>query len=149
MVEKITVNLEKFNYNVIIANMYETYNFLINKVKNNKRSKNLRQSYKKLLICFSPIIPHFSNECLEDLNLDENLNWPEYDKSMIEDENLNIVIQINGKKRLILNEKKGIGESELLEQAKKDKNIKKYLEKKQLKKVIFIKDKLINILIND
>ena len=67
MVSKITVNLEKFNYNVIIANMYETYNFLINKVKNNKRSKNLRQSYKKLLICFSPIIPHFSNECLEDL----------------------------------------------------------------------------------
>ncbi len=149
MVEKITVNLEKFNYNVIIANMYETYNFLINKVKNNKSSKNLRQSYKKLLICFSPIIPHFSNECLEDLNLDENINWPEYDKSMIEDENLNIVIQINGKKRLILNEKKGIGESELLEKAKKDKNIKKYLEKKQLKKVIFIKDKLINILIND
>ena len=149
MVEKITVNLEKFNYNVIIANMYETYNFLINKVKNNKSSKNLRQSYKKLLICFSPIIPHFSNECLEDLNLDENLNWPDYDKSMIEDESLNIVIQINGKKRLILNEKKGIGESELLEKAKKDKNIKKYLEKKQLKKVIFIKDKLINILIND
>ena len=36
MVEKITVNLEKFNYNVIIANMYETYNFLINKGKKNK-----------------------------------------------------------------------------------------------------------------
>ena len=149
MVEKITVNLEKFNYNVIIANMYETYNFLINKVKKNKSTKNLRESYKKLLICFSPIIPHFSNECIEDLNLNENLKWPDYDKSMIEENNINIVIQINGKKRLILNEKKGTKESILLEKVKKEKNIEKYLEKKQIKKIIFIKDKLINILIND
>ena len=149
MVEKITVNLEKFNYNVIIANMYETYNFLINKVKKNKSTKNLSESYKKLLICFSPIIPHFSNECIEDLNLNENLKWPDYDKSMIEENSINIVIQINGKKRLILNEKKGTKESILLEKVKKEKKIVKYLEKKQIKKIIFIKDKLINILIND
>ena len=81
--------------------------------------------------------------------MNENLKWPDYDKSMIEENNINIVIQINGKKRLILNEKKGTKESILLEKVKKEKNIEKYLEKKQIKKIIFIKDKLINILIND
>ena len=67
MISKITVNLEKFNYNVIIANMYETYNFLINYLKEEENLKNLKENYLKFLICFSPIIPHFTSECLEDI----------------------------------------------------------------------------------
>ena len=59
MISKITVNLEKFNYNVIIANMYETYNFLINYLKEEESLKNLKDNYFKILVCFSPIIPHF------------------------------------------------------------------------------------------
>ena len=67
MISKITVNLEKFNYNVIIANMYETYNFLVNYLKEEKSLKNLKDNYYKILICFLPIIPHFASECLEDI----------------------------------------------------------------------------------
>ena len=98
-VSKITNNLEKFNYNVIIANMYETYNFLIKNIKNKKNINNLTENYKKLLICFLPVIPHFVNECLTDLNLHKNIEWPEFDKSKIEDEEINLVVQINGKER--------------------------------------------------
>ena len=73
MIEKITMNLEKFNYNVIIANMYETHNFMFNFIKDNKNLKNLEDNYKNLLICFSPIIPHFTSECLGQLQPNENL----------------------------------------------------------------------------
>ena len=52
LIAKITNNLEKFNYNVIIANMYETYNFLINFIKDKKNLKNLKENYKKILTCF-------------------------------------------------------------------------------------------------
>ena len=52
LIAKITNNLEKFNYNVIVANMYETYNYLINFIKNKKDLKNLKENYKKILICF-------------------------------------------------------------------------------------------------
>ena len=50
MISKITGNLDKFNYNVIIANMYETYNYLVNFIKMHKDIKNLKENYKKIII---------------------------------------------------------------------------------------------------
>ncbi len=149
IIEKITYNLEKFNYNVIVANMYETYNYLINHIKNIKSSNNLKESYKQILICFTPVIPHFTNECLEDLEINDILNWPEFDKSIVEENNINVVVQINGKKRSILNTKKDSAQEQLLELAKKDKIVRKYLENKNINKVVFVKNRLINILVNE
>ena len=149
LISKFTYNLDKFNYNVIIANMYETYNFLINYIKTKKKIKNLKENYRKILICFCPIIPHFSYECLKDLELSTDLKWPDFDKSVLSEEKINFVIQINGKKRAILNEKKDITETILLEKLKKDKIVNKYLNKKEIKKIIFVKNRLINILINE
>ena len=149
IIAKITHNLEKFNYNVIIANMYECYNFLINFIKKNKSIKGLNESYKKILICFSPIIPHFSSECLSDIGFNKNLNWPIHDEMFLENNEISIVIQINGKKRAILEAKKGIEQKTLLESAKQDNIVEKYLKDKEIVKIIYIQDKLINILTND
>ena len=148
-VAKITNNLEKFNYNVIIANIYETYNYLINYVKKNKDIDNLKENYVKILICLAPVIPHFSNECLEDLEEKNEISWPSFDKSIFKNDDIKIVIQINGKKRSILNVKKDTQEKDVLELIKRDQISKKYLNKKDIKKVIFVKNRLMNILIND
>ena len=149
LISKITNNLEKFNYNVIIANMYETYNYLISFIKNKKNLNNLENNYKKILICFIPIIPHFANECLSDINQKENIKWPDYDKSALEKNEIKFVIQINGKKRAILNTNKDIDQNDLLKIVKEDKAIFRYLDKKETKKIIFIKNRLLNILTND
>ncbi len=149
MIAKITSNLEKFNYNVIIANMYETYNFLTNYIKLNKNLKNLEKNYVKILLCFSPVIPHFANECLEDIGFKDNFKWPEFNEALLEEEKINIVIQINGKKRSVLNTNKGLEQIDILEITKKDKNISRYLNNKKINKIIFIKNKLVNILINE
>ncbi len=149
IIAKITSNLEKFNYNVIIANMYETYNFLTNYIKLNKNLKNLEKNYVKILLCFSPVIPHFANECLEDIGFKDNFKWPEFNEALLEEEKINIVIQINGKKRSVLNTNKGLEQEDLIEITKKDKNISKYLDNKKINKIIFIKNKLVNILINE
>ena len=146
---KITNNLEKFNYNVIIANMYETYNFLMNYIKVNKDIKNLEGNYKKILTCFFPIIPHFTSECLNDLGALENLIWPKYQKSLLEEDMVNIVVQINGRKRALLNVKKDIKETDLLEIVKKDNNAEKYVNNTKINKVIYVQNRLMNILIND
>ena len=145
-ISKITNNLEKFNYNVIIANMYETYNFLVKFIKENKDLNNLKNNYEKILICFAPIIPHFSSECINDLGIVSKNNWPNYDKSLIEDEIINFVIQINGKKRGILKAKKDIEENEILEKIKNDKVIDKYIDNASIQKTIFVQNRLINIL---
>ena len=147
-VAKITNNLERFNYNVIIANMYETYNYLIKYVKENKDIENLEENYKKILICFSPVIPHISSECLMDLNC-TNLEWPVFDKNILVKEKNRFVIQINGKKRALIEAKNDVSEKDLLEILKKDKIVHKYLINKEIKKVIFVKNRLMNILINE
>ena len=139
MIAKISNNLEKFNYNVIIANMYQTYNFLSNFIKKNKNLKNLKENYEKILICFLPIIPHFINECLSDLGFNKKKEWPKYDKSFLEKQNISFVIQINGKKRGLLNVKKDINENELLEMIKIDKTMNKYFDVSDVKRVIFVK----------
>ena len=148
-IAKITNNLEKFNFNVIVANMYETYNYLINYVKKNKDIKNLAENYNKILICFTPVIPHLANECINDLSLEKILSWPDYDKKLLSEDKIKIIVQINGKKRLILNTFNGIEERELLEIVKKDKIIQKYLNNKDIKNIIFVKNRLINILLNE
>ena len=149
LIFKFTNNLEKFNYNVIIANMYETYNYLVNYIKKKRNIKNLKNNYIKILTCFNPVIPHFVNECLFDLKSKIELNWPKFDRDVLDKENIKYVIQINSKKRSILKEKKDISERDLLEIIKKDKMLEKYLTNRSFKKIIFVKNRLINILIDE
>ncbi len=149
IISKITNNLEKFNYNVIIANMYETYNYFYKYIKINKGIKNLGSNYYKILICFSPIIPHFASECIMDINEEIDAIWPKYDAKLLEKDKINFVVQINGKKRLIINEKKNISEKELLEIVKQNATMQKHLYEKKIIKVIFIQNRLMNILLNE
>ena len=93
-----------------------------------------------------PIIPHFSSECLDMLN-SEIKRWPEYDKLKLEEETVNIVVQINGKKRGLIKDKNNISEEELIETISKDELLRRYVENKKIKRKIFIKNKLINIII--
>ena len=135
--------------NVLIAYLHETYNFLSKEI-NKLDIKDLEKNYKKILILMFPILPHLVSECLKEIQSDnDDVSWPLAQNEYLEDKYVNIVIQINGKKRAILNTKKGTTEKILLESAKKDRNISKYLENKQINKIIFVQDRLINILINE
>ena len=69
IIDKVTKNLENFHYNVIIANLYEIYNFFNEKIKLKLTHKNLLENYIKILKVMNPILPHFSNECLEQLKI--------------------------------------------------------------------------------
>ncbi len=149
MIKKITNNLENFNYNVIIANIYETFNFFSKEIDNEIDSKILKDNYIKILTLLSPAIPHYSSECLEELGFDMKLSWPNEDKSLMQDDNIDYVIQINGKKRAILNESRGIDQDSLLNIIKSNKLSDKYLKNKVIKKIIFVENRLINLLVNE
>jgi len=147
LIDKFNNNLKKFNYNVIIANIHETYNFL-NKIINEKFNKStLFQNYKKILSIMSPITPHLIFECLENLKLDVFQNWPDVDQKMLENQTINFVIQINGKKKEIIKVKKDIDEKTIMELIKKDDKMIKSFNNKKINKVFFVKNRLINILL--
>ena len=145
-IKKITKNLNNFSYNIIIANLHEMYSFFIKEIENEYTLDTLKKNYKKILITIMPIVPHFSSECLKLLNTSENLKWPKFDEAILVENFVNLVIQINGKKRGLLKIKKNISEDQLLMNIKKEKNISKYLENQSIKKKIFIPNRLINII---
>ena len=147
LINKVTKNLEKFNYNVIVANFYETYNFMNKKLDQLQNSEDLLINYKKILYLMMPLIPHLASECLEDVQDNNKKKWPKVDEQFLTSNNVNLVIQINGKKRSIINVLKDTEEDKLIKQVKNDLNIKKYLKNKNIIKSIFIKDKLINLII--
>ena len=144
--KKITENLENFSYNKIVANLYEIYGFLIKKIDKNYTKQTIIENYEKILIAIMPIIPHFSNECLEIIKT-KNFEWPSYDISLLKDDKIIIVVQINGKKRGLIETGRDVSEKELLDKVMSNLSISKYIEGKEIKKKIFVQNKLINIII--
>ena len=146
-IKKITYNLNNFSYNIIIANIHELHSFLNNEVNNEYTKETLLENYRKILITLNPIIPHFSSEALKNINCLDNLNWPDYNEDLLIEDTKPFVIQINGKKRGLIEIKMGQSEKEILNLIYQDNNLKKYLNDKEIKKRIFIPNKLINIII--
>jgi len=60
------------------------------------------ENYKKILIAINPVIPHFSNECMEMINVKENILWPKVDEKYLLEDNIKFIVQFNGKTRKII-----------------------------------------------
>ena len=146
--KEVTQNIDNFAYNKIIANFHEIYSSLNKVILNKIEKEKLVENYMKILIALSPVIPHFSNECLQILNIDKKILWPKIKEKFLLEENVKFVIQFNGKTRKILILKKNTNENLLLEKIKKDSKLDKFLNNKDIKKKIFIPNKLINIITN-
>ena len=146
-IKKISDNLDNFSYNIIIANLHEIYSFL-NKAVEKKYSKNsIIKNYSKILTLISPIIPHFAFECLKGMDINEELEWPKYDKKQLIENIIPFVIQINGKKRDLIKIKRDAKEEDVIKIILNQENVKKYLNNKEIKKKIFVPNRLINIII--
>jgi len=142
-------NLENFRYNKIVANFHELYRSLSKINIEEYSSANLKNNFIKILIALSPVVPHFACECIN--NIEQEItrkNWPEINKDNITEKNSKYVIQFNGKTREVIEEKNNLSEEELIILLKKNKKLNKYInENTKIKKVIFIPNKLINIII--
>ena len=77
----------------------------------------------------------------------KKLSWPSFDEKLTEDQNILYVIQINGKKRSLIETNKKLNENKLMKIVLSDQKLKKYFENKEIKRKIFIQDKLLNVII--
>jgi leucyl-tRNA synthetase len=146
--KEVTQNIDNFAYNKIIANFHEIYSSLNKVILNKIEKEKLVENYKKILITISPVIPHFSNECMKMININEKMLWPKVNEKFLLEENIKFIIQINGKTKKILISKKDTSEDLLLEKIKNDNKLNEFLKNKNIQKKIFIPNKLINIIIN-
>ena len=146
-IKKITDNLNNFSYNIIIANLHEMHSYLIKTVEKKYRKKTLIENYKKILNVVNPIIPHFSLECLKNIDETASLTWPDYDKELLIENIVQFVVQINGKKREVIEIERDLSEENVLKIILQNKNVNKYLIDKTIKKNIFVSNRLINIIV--
>jgi leucyl-tRNA synthetase len=153
LIKEITNCIEKFHINVAVAKLYVFLNNINEEIENqNLNKEDILNVYKKYLIIISAFIPYIANECWEKITGKQDITsqeWPKIDNSFLHKENFDIVIQINGKKRAIINATNNENEDSILRKSLVIKNIQVILDKKIITKKIFIKNKLLNIVTND
>jgi len=147
IINKINFNLERFRYNVLVANFHEIYNFFSKMTEKEDWGKNFLNNYLKILKIMNPVVPHLTSECIQNFNLETDISWPEINKKYLNAKKYNIVIQINGKKRALITTEEELEKEDLVKNIKNNKEITKFLKKKQIIKTIFIKNKLINLIL--
>ena len=144
---KIDDSINNFRFNVSIANFYEVYNFFKNYIDAEISRKVLEESIVKIMKLMMPFVPHISNECLELFNCKTTDKWPKIDRKNVLDE-IKVAIQINGKTRDIMTAKKDLDEENLRKLVLNKSKAKKYLENKKVLKTIFVKNKIVNYILN-
>ena len=148
-IHKITGLIEKFQLNVAIATIYEAVRFFEENLSKNVKNQILLQSQANLMKVLMPFMPHLSCECIskiEGKDFYSSIEWPKVEKSLLVEEEVIIVVQVNGKKRGLFSTKIDITEEEAIEKAKKIENIEKKLKDKKIIKKIFVKNKIVNFI---
>jgi leucyl-tRNA synthetase len=149
--EKITKDIENLQFNTCIAALMELLNFAYKFIEKNTNDRLFGFFIYQFLQLSNPFMPHIANELwqLSKLNKNNiNLIWPEYDINIIKKDQVIIAVQINGKTRgsipLMFEEE---GEEELSVRISKSKEMSKFIDTKKIVKRIYIKNRLINLII--
>ena len=122
---------------------------LFNKIEENHQQCD-DKTIKRFLKLLAPFAPHLSEELWHQLGGKKSVHlekWPRYDKNLIKEETFELVIQINGKTRDKILANSGISQKEAEKEALFSDRIKILITGKEIKKVIFVADKLINFVI--
>ena len=153
LIKEIEDCIEKFHINVAVAKLYVFLNNINEEIEKQSLTKeDIINIYKKYLIIISAFIPYIANECWEKITGKQDVllqEWPKIDESFLNKENFDIVVQINGKKRAIINATSNESEESILGKSLAIKNIQVILDKKIIEKKFFIKNKLLNIVTKD
>ncbi len=144
-VEKINISINNFRFNVCIANFYQVYNLLRNSLDLKISNQIFQDNMVKIMKLMIPFTPHLAHECLEMLNCKTFSKWPEVKKNKTEE--INLVIQVNGKTRDIIKIDVDLLEDKIKLIVLKKSKAKKYIENSKIKKVIFVKNRIINYIV--
>ena len=134
-IKKVTKDIEEFKFNTAISSMM----ILINEWVKTGTSRENFDLFLKLLY---PFAPHISQELMKD----SDLSWPQFSEFLVEDDVTTIAIQVNGKFRDSVQLAKGLNQQEVENIVLEREKVKKWVSG-SIKKVVFIPDKLINILV--
>jgi leucyl-tRNA synthetase len=151
-IKKVTEDIERFHFNTAISAIMELVNEIyVSEVKDrpDEISRGLiREAIETVVILLSPFVPHFSEELWAALGNQESIlktRWPDYDPAAAVEDEILIVIQVNGRLRDRMTIPASFGEEEVKAWALKSERIRKLVEGKEIKRVILVPRKLVNV----
>ena len=142
-----TEDLESFKFNTAIASLWELLNELY---QYKERDEFFGYGLYTMTNLLSPFTPHLADELWSQIGFKGSLmteDWINYDPNYISEDQLTIVLQINGKVRGHITVPLNTDEKKIRSLALADERIKRHTDNKQIKKVIYVPGKLINIVI--
>lgn len=148
-IKKVTEDFHRESLNTVVAALMEFVNDLY-KFKLEGFSEDWRQVLEDLLKMLMPFAPHISSELWQQLgnnNFIEESGWPEWDEEMLKTSEIQIVVQVNGKLRGKIKISTELEKQQILEKAKQEENVAKFLADKEIIKEIVVPGKLINFVV--
>ena len=143
-IKKVSDDIENIKYNTAVSALM----ILLNNYEDEESIT--KDEYRTLLHLLNPFAPHITEELNEKYSLGKPLcesNWPKYDETKIENDNYELVFQVNGKVRGKMEVSKETSKQEMEKLAKENENVKKFIDGKEIVKIITIKGKLVNIVV--
>ena len=139
-----TADTEALQYNTAIAAMMEYVNEL------RESGARTRELVEPLVIMLAPYAPHIAEELWEVMGDKTSVfeaRWPSYDERLASAGDVEIAVQVNGKLRSRLTVPRGMAEKDVLARVLADEAVKKFVDGQKVKKVIFVQDRLVNLVV--
>jgi leucyl-tRNA synthetase len=149
-IRKVTEDIEeRFHFNTAIAAVMELLNTLQSaELATPQFGAVMKEALESMVILLAPFVPHISEELWQALGHAERLSataWPEYDRSAVVDEEVLVVVQVNGKLRSKITVPAGTDDDTVKSAALADEKVKVFLEGVQVRKVVYVPGKLVNV----
>ena len=142
-----------YDFNTAISAIMELVNVMYGIGREEKSladTEVMRLSMESVILLLSPFVPHFAEEIWEILGHDSSIlfqSWPSFRQDALLKDTLLIVVQVNGKLRSRFNVDSDTDENTIKKMALEDERVQKFIDNKPVKKVIVVKNKLVNIVI--
>ena len=148
-IKKVTEDFRRESLNTAVASLMEMTNELY-KLKLNGFSSEWREVLINLYQLMAPFAPHLASELWEQIGGEgyiDHAKWPKFDEKFLKENQITIIVQVNGKLRARINVAADAGEGEVLRIAKAEENVIKHLEGKEIIKEIFVEGKLVSLVV--
>ena len=145
MIKKVSENLDKLHFNTCVSEFMIFTNHI------QKLDEINRELIKTFIILINPFIPHLAQELWELIDENNELSyepWPKHDNQLTQLDYIKIAVQINGKRRSEIDITPNDSESEVIIKAKNDDKIAAFIDGKDIIKEIYVRQKIVNIVIN-
>ncbi len=150
-IKKVSVDLDRMQFNTAISSMMELTNELYRlKAGSSFAAQDWRWALTTLAQLLAPFAPHIAEELWQDLGQERSIHtsvWPKYDEKYLATDQITIVVQVNGRVRANISVPSDASEEQIVETATLESRVQEYIKDKELRKTVYISKKLVNFVV--